>query len=47
MSELPSSLVKLGRTTKGMSCREEKVEEDDDGDDQEIEICICSNYAYV
>ena len=45
MSELPSSLVKLGRTTKGMS--EEKEEEDDVGDDQEIEICICSNYAYV
>ena len=29
-----------------MSCSEEKVEEDDDGDDQEIEICICSRYMF-
>ena len=27
-----------------MSCSEEKVEEDDDGDDQEIEIYMCSRY---
>ena len=27
-----------------MSCSEEKVEEDDEGDDQEIEIYMCSRY---